>query len=301
MNRETGRRTALVTGAGGGIGAAIARAFARAGMDVVVNDLGCTVEGNGASDQPAHGTAALVRNAGVVAIVDGSDVSDPEQMDTLRARLAGAGVVVDALVNTAGILRSKMIYNLSDDDWYRVQQVHLQGPFVTMRTFIPPMLEQGFGRVVNFSSTAGLYGTFGASNYSAAKAAVTGLTRSVAAAVYGMGVTVNAVSPFAETRMGDASRPVRSAGGPPRVNPLELNIQSQRVQLPEERRPEHVAAAVVSLCSEGLGDVNGEVFIVSGTSVSLVEEPRVEMMIENQAGWSVHDLERYLPVLAGAR
>src|SRR5439155_456591 len=206
-------KVAVVTGAGSGIGRGVALGLAAAGASVVINDYGVTVDGRDPSSERALGVVKEIEAGGGRAVANADSV----------ATMAGGQAMVDAALNTfgdlhivvccAGILKERMIFNMSEDEWDSVVAVHLKGHFTVMRPATRHMRERRYGRIVTFTSTAGLEGSPGQPNYSAAKEGIVGLTRSTALAMAKYGVTVNCISPTAETRMTerlpDGRRPPR--------------------------------------------------------------------------------------------
>ncbi|MBI1962862.1 MAG: SDR family NAD(P)-dependent oxidoreductase, partial [Candidatus Rokubacteria bacterium] len=194
-------KVAAVTGAGNGIGRAVALELARAGARVVVNDYGVTVDGRTPSSAAAETVVKEIEARGGQAVANAESV----------ATMAGGQAIVDAalgrfgdlhiVVCCAGILRERMIFNMSEEDWDAVIAVHLKGHFTVLRPATRHMREKKYGRIVTFTSVAGLEGSPGQPNYAAAKEGIVGLTRSTALAMAKYGVTVNCISPTAETRM----------------------------------------------------------------------------------------------------
>jgi 3-oxoacyl-[acyl-carrier protein] reductase len=178
-------RTVVVTGGAQGIGAAIAGAFARANANVYAFDLGPTALDGGADD------VRVVR----------CDVSDARSVDDAVASVVDDAGAVDVLINNAGIVRDAVVWKIGDDDWSKVIGVHLTGTFHCTRAVVPSMRASGSGRIVNVTSYSGLHGNFGQSNYAAAKAGIVGFTRTAAKELAAFGITVNAISPNAETAM----------------------------------------------------------------------------------------------------
>ena len=194
-------KVAVVTGGGTGIGRAVSLDLAAAGAKVVVNDYGVSVDGRDPSSEPANEVVGKIRSKG------GQAVASPESVATM----AGGRAVVDLalsefgdlhiLVCCAGILRERMIFNMSEEEWDAVIAVHLKGHFTVMQPATRHMREKKAGSIITFTSTAGLEGSPGQPNYSAAKEGIVGLTRSTALAMARYGVRCNAISPTADTRM----------------------------------------------------------------------------------------------------
>ncbi len=194
-------RVAIVTGAGGGLGRSHALSLAERGARVVVNDLGGDVRGEGGNPGPAMAVVAEIEAAGGEAIADGADVADPDQVAAMVARAMDRWGRVDILVNNAGILRDKSFSNLTLADIDAVLGVHLRGTFVCTKAVWDIMKEQSYGRIVVTSSSSGLYGNFGQSNYGAAKMGVVGLMHTLHLEGRKYDIRVNALAPAAGTRM----------------------------------------------------------------------------------------------------
>jgi len=269
-------RTAVVTGAGAGLGRAEALALAASGAAVVVNDTG----------QAAHEVAEEIRAAGGQAIAVTGDVSDWEFGGRLVDEAVKNFGSFDILVNNAGILRDKMIFNLSESDWDDVIRVHLKGHAATSHAAAVYWREKSkaaggpvYGRVVNTSSEAFLFGAAGQPNYSAAKAGITALTLSTAQGLARYGVTANAICPRARTAMtaaafgeGDAS-----ATG---LDPLA---------------PERVGTLVTYLASPASREITGQVFVVYGKMVALMAAPKVENRFDAEgSAFTVDELDQQL-------
>ncbi|MEU6367196.1 3-oxoacyl-ACP reductase [Streptomyces sp. NPDC046931] len=261
-------RTAIVTGAGRGLGRAEALELARLGASVVVNDYGQPGrDGSGAaSSVPAEEVAAEIRAAGGRAAAHSGDVGDHEQARAMLEFAVEEFGPLDILVNNAGILRDRMVFSMSEDEWDSVIRVHLKGHFNTTRCAAAHWRDRAkaaggpvYGRIVNTSSEAFLAGSAGQPNYAAAKGGIVGLTTSTAHALAKYGVTANAICPRARTRMtedvfaGD-ERPHEG------LDPLA---------------PEHVAPLVGYLASPAAAQVNGQLLVVHGGMVAIVERPRV--------------------------
>src|SRR5688500_15565199 len=200
-------RVVIVTGAGRGIGRGHALAFAREGARVVVNDLGAEVDGSGSSTGPAGQVVDEIRAAGGQAVANGDDVSDWEGAQRLVNTAIETFGGLDVLVNNAGILRDRMLVNMTEDEWDAVVRVHLKGTFAPTRWAAAYWRERAKAgetndaRVINTSSTSGIFGNPGQTNYGAAKSGIAGFTVILAQELGRYGVTVNAIAPGALTRM----------------------------------------------------------------------------------------------------
>jgi NAD(P)-dependent dehydrogenase (short-subunit alcohol dehydrogenase family) len=267
-------RVAVVTGAGRGIGAGIARLLAAEGAAVVVNDLGVELDGSGADTGPAATVAQQIADAGGTAVSDGGDVSDPEVGERLVRTAVEKFGSLDVLVNVAGILRDRMIFNLSEQEWDDVIRVHLKGHFSTTKPAAAYWREQrnpeGHYRLINFTSVSGLYGAPGQPNYAAAKMGIVGLTYSCANALAKYGVTANAISPGAATRM-TASIPTERRRGTSAAD--------------DERSPDNVAPIVAYLASTASDWLTGQVIGARGYEVHLMNKPEPIRHIVSDGPW----------------
>jgi len=194
-------KVAIVTGAGGGLGRAHALELARRGAKVVVNDLGGAVDGSGGSSKAAEGVVAEIKAAGGEAIANGGSVSDREGAQSIVRDAVKAFGTVDILINNAGILRDKSFAKMPLDDFELVLKVHLLGSVYTTQAAWPIMAEKNYGRIVMTTSSSGLYGNFGQSNYGAAKMALVGLMNTLKLEGERKNIRVNTVAPVAATRM----------------------------------------------------------------------------------------------------
>lgn len=194
-------RVAIVTGAGNGLGRSHALLLAQRGAHVVVNDAGGSVRGDGGDGGPAERVSDEIEALGGVAIANSESVSTPEGGAAIVEAAIDAFGRIDIVVNNAGILRDKTFHNLSADDVDAVLDVHLKGAFNVTRPAWLHMRDQGYGRIVNTTSSSGLLGNFGQANYGAAKMGLVGLTRVLAIEGARRGITVNAIAPVARTRM----------------------------------------------------------------------------------------------------
>ncbi len=258
-------KVALVTGAGRGIGRGIALGLAREGAYVVVNDLGGSVEGTGSSSAPAEDVVKEIINGGGQAVASFGDVSnwsDAEQMVKVGIDEWGK---LDILVNVAGIVRERMVFNMTEEEWDDVIRVHLKGTFCTTHfASIHWRQRKEFGRLINTTSDSGISGSPGQPNYAAAKFGIIAFTRSCAHALGKYNVTANCVAPLATTRMTDRGRgPAAASGDGPLPSELALGT---------ERDPANVAPAVVFLASDQAANISGRVIGAGGYHIALYEE-----------------------------
>ncbi|GAA3991658.1 3-oxoacyl-ACP reductase [Streptomyces plumbiresistens] len=274
--------SAIVTGAGRGLGRAEALELARLGAAVVVNDYGQPGrDGSGeASAGPAEQVAAEIRATGGKALAHTGDVSDFRQAGELVEMATGEFGRLDILVNNAGILRDRMVFSMTEDEWDAVIRVHLKGHFNTTHFAAAHWRERSkavggpvYGRIVNTSSEAFLAGSAGQPNYAAAKGGIVGLTTSTALALAKYGVTANAICPRARTRMTEDvfagfERPADA------LDPLA---------------PEHVAPLVGYLASPAAARVNGQLIVVHGGMVAIVERPRVQAKFDSKQDTFTYD------------
>jgi NAD(P)-dependent dehydrogenase (short-subunit alcohol dehydrogenase family) len=221
-------RVVIVTGAGSGLGRAHALGFAARGAKVVVNDLGSTVDGSGRSSDAARGVVNEIEAAGGVAMADGANVVEVDQVRAMVERALATWGRVDILVNNAGILRDKTFAKMEFADFRAVIDVHLMGAVNCTKAAWEPMRERNYGRVVFTSSASGLYGNFGQANYGAAKAAVVGLMNVLIQEGRKHDIRVNAIAPVAATRMTEGVLPPGAAEllAPDAVTPAVLYLAS---------------------------------------------------------------------------
>ena len=243
-------KVAVVTGGGTGIGRAVSLDLAKAGAKVVVNDYGVSVDGRDPSSEPANEVVTTIRSAG------GQAVASPESVATM----AGGRAVVELalrefgdlhiVVCCAGILRERMIFNMSEEEWDAVIAVHLKGHFTVMQPATRHMREKKSGSIITFTSTAGLEGSPGQPNYSAAKEGIVGLTRSTALAMARYGVRCNAISPTADTRM-------------------TQRLPGERRGLATATPPEAIGPVATFLASDRAAHITGQIVGVRGTEVTV--------------------------------
>src|SRR5579859_6743909 len=278
MGRLDGR-VAIVTGAGRGIGRSVAILLARQGAAVVVNDLGSAVDGSGSDTGPAGAVAEEIGAAGGEAVANGADVSDHAAAEALIASAIERFGRLDVLVNVAGILRDRMVFNMTEQEWDDVIRVHLRGTFNTTKFAAAhwrSLRDAGAqNRIINFTSVSGLHGAPGQPNYAAAKMGIVGLTYSCANGLGRYGVTANAISPGAATRMTES-------------------VPDERRRSPQdgdERAPENVAPAVAYLASEGSDWCTGQVISARGYEIGLYNKPQLLSNIVGTGPWD-QDLDK---------
>ncbi|MER6420327.1 SDR family oxidoreductase [Streptomyces sp. NPDC001137] len=285
-------RVVVVTGAGRGLGRAHARAYAAEGARLVVNDLGVGLDGAPGPGSPAGRVVEEIRAAGGQAIAHGGDIATTEGAASLIATALEAYGRLDTLVNNAGFLRDRMLVNLDEDDWDAVLRVHLKGHFLTLKHAAAHWRAEAkagrmpVARIVNTSSGAGLLGSVGQGNYSAAKAGIVGLTLVAAAELRRYGVQVNAVAPAARTRMTErtfAETMTAPAAGF------------------DAMAPENVSPLVVWLGSAASAGVSGRVFEAEGGRITVMEGWRPGPSADKGARWSPGEAgEAALKLLAEA-
>ncbi len=259
-------RVAVVTGAGRGIGRDIARCLAQEGARVVVNDVGVSLAGEGTAEDPAAEVCGQIEADGGAAVPNHDSVSDFAGAGRIIETAITAFGGIDILVNNAGIVRDRTLLKMEEGDYDAVVAVHQKGTFNTTRHAAPFMKEAGYGRIVNITSSAGLRGNFGQTNYGAAKAAIMGMTFVWALELGRYGITVNAVAPAGYTRM--TAGLYRGAEPPPDQDPA-LN-----------------APIVAFLASEQAAYVNGQVLGRTGYAYTMFQTPRQVAAMWRQGGWT---------------
>lgn len=290
-------KVAIVTGAGRGIGRAEALALAAEGAKVVVNDLGGGSDGAGTSASPAEEVVAEIKKLGGDAAAN---------FNSVATWAGGEGIIktaidkfgrIDIVVNNAGILRDKMVFNMTEEEWDIIIKVHLYGHFYVTRAAAPYLRQQRWGRIINTSSIAGL-GNMGQANYGAAKEGIVGFTRVVAKDMGKYGVTCNAIRPNAATRMTVTDELMAAwkkqfvdAGGTDEAQ-FKAMIEKQVLS----SKPEHIAPVVTWLATEDAANVNGATFYISGNDIGIYAEPAVTQKITKAEGfWTIDELVKITP------
>ena len=274
-------RIAIVTGAGRGLGREHALELARQGAKVVVNDLGTSDAGEGASSGPADEVVAEIEALGGEAVANGSDVADFEGAQELVQQAISSFGGLDVLVNNAGFLRDRMLVNATEDEWDAVIRVHLKGHFACLRHAASYWRDEAKAgrarqaRIINTSSGAGLQGSIGQGTYTAAKAGIAGLTLVAAAELGRYGVTVNALAPAARTRMTEAAFAETMAKPDDGFDAMD---------------PGNVSPVVAWLASEDSGDVTGRVIEVEGGKICVEEGWRHGPLQDIGRRWNADDV-----------
>ena len=253
-------RVAIITGAGRGIGREHALLLAHHGAKVVVNDLGGSMDGEGADTSPAQQVVDEIKAMGGEAVANGDDISDWDGAERLVKTAVAEFGGLDILINNAGILRDRMLTNMSEAEWDAVIKVHLKGTFAPSRHAAAYWRERSKAgetndaRIINTTSPSGIYGNVGQTNYGAAKAGIASFTIIAAMELARYGVTVNAIAPAALTRMTE-----------------NLGMGQAPEEIKEQLSPVHIAPIVTWLASPDSANVTGRVFDVTGRMISVSE------------------------------
>ena len=297
-------KVAVVTGAGRGIARGIALLMAQEGAKVVVNDYGVNVDGTEPRSEVAEQVVEEIRAAGGTAVASPHDVASWEgARQIIETALRHFGRI-DILCNVAGILRDRMVFNMTEEEWDAVIAVHLKGNIFCSRHAAPYMVRQRWGRILNFSSGSG-YGSSGQANYSAAKEGIAGFTYALARELGPYGVTCNVINPGGATRMGQtipaqaaqiraARGIVRAQGGPQAAQAPAPRVAPESAE-GTERDPNNNAPIIVWLCTDAASNVNGQRIGSAGWQVPLTDNRRVIRSISKFGRWSVEELERLVP------
>ena len=274
-------RVAVVTGSGRGIGREFARCMASEGASVVINDVGVSLDGRGTEEDPATQVCKEIEALGGKAVPNYDSVTDFEGASNIIQTAVDAFGAIDILVNNAGIVRDRTLVKMSEQDFDEVVAVHMKGAFNCARHAAPLMKERGYGRIINITSSAGLRGNFGQTNYGGAKAALMGMTFIWSLELGRYGVTVNAVAPAGATRM-TAALFERSATGPPPEQDPSLN-----------------APLVAFLASEQAAHVNGQILGRSDFAFTVFQHPKQVAFMWRDGGWTPELVAQHFDTVLG--
>jgi len=266
-------KVVAVTGAGRGIGRAIALQCAQQGAAVIVNDYGGSATGEGADASPAEDVVREIEAAGGRAFANAANIADPQAAESIVADAVSRFGQLDAVVNNAGILRDVIFHKMSVDDWRQVIEVNLNGYFYVSRAAAQVFREQGGGAFVHFTSTSGLIGNFGQANYSAAKMGVVALSNSIALDMQRFNVRSNCIAPFAWSRMTESI-------------PANTDAEKLRVERFKTMTPDKNAPLAAYLCSDAAADVNGQIFCTRRNEIFLFNRPMPIRSVHRSDGWT---------------
>ena len=285
-------KVAIVTGSGRGIGRGIAKLMASEGAKVVVVDPGADLDGSGGTYAIADSVVEEIKAEGGDAVACYQSVSSMEGGEAIVQQAIDSYGKLDIVVTCAGILRDRMVFNMTEAEWDAVIEVHLKGTFTVVKHASILFRQQRSGRIITFSSTSGLIGNSGQANYGAAKDGIAGLTRVVARDLGRYGVTANSIAPSARTRMIGAvptsARQLRAAQGIAGSGGGALVGEA-----------DDIAPFVTWLASEESAHVNGQVFYVTDGLVSLLNQPQAVRTINKEGRWTVNELIKVFPITIG--
>jgi NAD(P)-dependent dehydrogenase (short-subunit alcohol dehydrogenase family) len=273
-------RVAVVTGAGRGIGREFALALAREGASVVVNDIGVGLRGDETGEDPATEVCAEIEALGGRAVPAHDSVSDYDAAGRIIQTAVDTFGQIDILVNNAGIVRDRSLAKMGPDDFDAVIATHLKGTFNCTQHAVGPMKEAGYGRIINITSSAGLRGNFGQTNYAAAKAGIMGMTFVWALELGRSGITANAMAPAGATRM-------------------TANLYQEGEEPPATLDPSLNTPIVVYLASERSAAVNGQLFGRSDWAFTLFQHPKQIAWMSREGGWDAESVADQFDVMLG--
>ena len=274
-------RVAVITGSGRGIGREFALCMAAEGAKVVINDVGVSLDGRGTEEDPAANVCREIEALGGQAVPNYDSVTDFAGAENIVNTAVESFGKIDILVNNAGIVRDRTLVKMDESDFDAVIAVHLKGSFNCARHAAPLMKDQGYGRIINITSSAGLRGNFGQTNYGAAKAGLMGMTFIWAMELGRYGVTVNAVAPAGATRMTAALFERSGTEPPPEQNPA-LN-----------------APLVAFLASERASHVNGQILGRSDYAFTLFQHPKQVAFMWRDGGWTAEQVADNFDTILG--
>jgi NAD(P)-dependent dehydrogenase (short-subunit alcohol dehydrogenase family) len=292
-----------LTGAGRGIGRECALLAASEGARVIVNDPGVAPDGTSHDEGPAAQVVDEIKKAGGQAIANFADVSSMDGGESVIKTAIDTWGRLDGLINLAAILRDRMVFNMTEQEWDDVIRVDLKGHFTTIKPAAVIMRQQRYGRIVNYSSVSGLQGNSGQANYGAAKAGVAGLTRVTARDLGRYGVTVNCIAPGAATRLTatvpQTAQQLRAQSGIAGAGGASASAQAAQRAADESaglRGPDMVAPMTVYLLLDEAWNINGRIFQVSGGHVGLLQDMYPPFKnIYKHGKWTLDELRQLVP------
>ncbi len=273
MGKMLEGKVVVVTGAGRGIGRDFALAMAANGAQVLVNDVGASVGGEGKDAGPAQEVVDEITSAGGSAVANTDSVADWDAANRIIQTALDSFGRLDCVINNAGILRDRFFFNMSIDEWKAVIDVHLNGSFYVARAAAPYFRSENRGCYINMTSTSGLVGNLGQANYAAAKLGIAGLSKSIAMDMARFKVRSNCIAPFAWSRM------IGSI-------PTETDEQKARVEKLKRMETSKIAPLAVYLASDGAADVTGQIFGVRANEIFLFSQNRPLRSVHRSEGWT---------------
>ncbi|MCU1614414.1 MAG: putative short-chain type dehydrogenase/reductase [Frankiales bacterium] len=280
MSKSLSGKAIVVTGAGGGLGRDFALALAAEGAKVVVNDIGSALDGTGSDRSPAESVVAEIRQAGGEAVANTDSVAGWDSGRRIVDTAIEAFGRIDGVINNAGIVRDRMFYNMTEEEWRAVIDVHLHGSFFVARAAAERFREQSSGAYVHITSTSALIGNVGQANYATAKLGIVALSRTIANEMGRFGVRSNCIAPFAWSRM------ISSI-------PTDTPEQQARVEKMKLMKGSKVAPLAAYLLSDQ-SDVTGQVFAVRANEIFLMSQNRPIRGMHRSDGWTVPDIAEQL-------
>lgn len=278
-------KVVLVTGAGGGIGREIALLMARHGAQVVVNDIGTSLAGDGRDAGPAARVVDEIQALGGKAVANTDSVADPNAAERIVGAALTAFGRIDCVVNNAGIVRDRIFHKMSVDEWDSVLKVHLYGAFFVSRAAARHFREQASGSMIHMTSTSALIGNFGQANYSAAKLGIAALSKSIALDTQKFNVRSNCIAPFAWSRMTSNI-------------PADTPAEQARVERLKQMTVAKIAPLAVYLASDEASGVNGQIFCVRSNEIFLISQPRPVRSVHRAEGWTPQSIAQHaMPAL----
>ncbi|HYG42013.1 MAG TPA: SDR family NAD(P)-dependent oxidoreductase [Bordetella sp.] len=285
MSTKLDNKVVVITGAGNGIGRDMALEMAQAGARIVVNDLGTTAKGEGQSASPAQAVVDEIRQLGGEAVANTDSVAEwPSASRIIECALDHYGRI-DVVVNNAGFLRDRFFFNMDIEEWRGVLDVHLNGSFYCARAAAPHFRKQNGGSYINMTSTSGMIGNFGQANYSAAKAGIVALSKSMALDMHKYSVRSNCISPFAWSRL------IGSI-------PTDTPDQQERVERMKVMETRKIAPLARFLASDAAMDVTGQIFTVRANEIFLMSQSRPLRSVHESTGWTADSIATHaMPAL----